>query len=70
MISLEDITNRIARLDELMLGLAREVYLWQEANDPLLYRGRKAYLDAVRDAIAGVESARIVLVQARHRMTR
>lgn len=68
MITLADMTARIERLDELMRGLAREVFLWKEANDPLLYLERKAYLDAIQDALAGIESARVVLAQARRRL--
>jgi hypothetical protein len=52
-------------LDELSRGLAKEVVLWKECNDPLLYLERRAYLGAIRDALAGVEEAR-VLAKARH----
>jgi hypothetical protein len=33
----------------------------------LLYLERRAYLGAIRDALAGVEEARVVLSKARHR---
>jgi hypothetical protein len=68
LISLEDLVGRLRRLDELTRGLAKEVVLWREGNDPLLYLERKAYLAAIQDALAGVESARVVLARARQRL--
>ena len=53
--TIEDIRRRIARLAELSIGLNRERVAWEEAQDPLLYLERKAYLQAVRQAISGVE---------------
>jgi hypothetical protein len=55
-------------LEELTRGLAKEVSLWKEGNDPLLYLERKAYLGAIQDALAGVEEARVVLARARQRL--
>jgi hypothetical protein len=63
-----DLTARIERLDRLMRGLAREVLRWKEGNDPLLHVERRSYLDAVQDALAGVERARVVLARARQRL--
>jgi hypothetical protein len=63
-----DLTARVRRLDELMRGLSKEVSLWKEGNDPLLYPERKAYLEAIQDALAGVEEARVVLAGARQRL--
>jgi hypothetical protein len=57
-----DLKARIERLDKLARGFFLEVGRWRGANDPLLYRERKAYLGAVQDALAGVEAARVVLV--------
>jgi hypothetical protein len=65
---LTDVVARVRRLEELTRGLSREVSLWQEGNDPLLYLERKAYLGAIQDALAGVESARVVLARARQRL--
>jgi hypothetical protein len=62
------IAERIARLHELSLGLSRELSLMGEGNDPLLRLERVAYLDALRDALAGVEASRVVLARARQRM--
>ena len=49
-------------------GLAKEVVVIKDAEDPLLYLERKAYLTALQDALAGVESARVVLAKALHRL--
>jgi hypothetical protein len=65
-----DVTARVHRLDVLMRGLAREVALWKEGNDPLLYAERRAYLKAIQDALAGVEEARVVLARAHQRLER
>jgi hypothetical protein len=66
--NLADLTARVQRLDQLMRGLAKEVALWKEGNDPLLYVERRAYLTAIQDALAGVESARVVLARAQQRL--
>jgi hypothetical protein len=66
----DGITRRIGRLDELSRGLAKEVVLMKTANDPLLYLERKAYLTAIQDALAGVETARVALARARQRLER
>ena len=55
-------------LEELGRGLAKEVAVWRKGNDPLLYLERKAYLQAIREAISGVEAARVVLVKACQRI--
>jgi hypothetical protein len=67
-ISVVDIAARVRRLDQLTRGLAKEVVLWREHDDPLLYLERKAYLTAIQDALAGVETARVVLAKARQRI--
>jgi hypothetical protein len=59
--NLFDLRARIGRLDELARGLAKEVSRWKDGHDPLLYLERKAYLGAIEDALAGVESARDTL---------
>jgi hypothetical protein len=68
MIGPEDVTARERRLEELTRGLAKEVALWREGNDPLLYLERKSYLHAIQDALAGVEAARVVMAKAAQRM--
>jgi hypothetical protein len=67
-ITLADLTARINRLGELTRGLAKEVSLWKECDDPLLYLERKAYLDGIQDALSGVERARVALARARQRL--
>jgi hypothetical protein len=66
--NLTDLSARVRRLDDLARGLAKEVALWKKGSDPLLYLERKAYLDAIQDALAGVEEARVVLARARQRL--
>jgi hypothetical protein len=68
MITLADLAARMRRLEELTRGLAKEVAVWREGDDPLLYVERKAYLEAIQDALAGMESARVVLARARQRL--
>jgi hypothetical protein len=68
--NLADLTSRIGRLEELARGFAKEVLLWKECDDPLLYLERKAYLGAIQDALAGVETARVVLAKVRQRLTK
>jgi hypothetical protein len=68
--NLADVSARVHRLDELARGLAKEVSLWKKGDDPLLFLERKAYLNAIQDALAGAEEARVVLVRARQRLER
>jgi hypothetical protein len=67
-LDLNDLRKRVQRLEELSRGLAREILLWRECNDPLLYRERQDYLKAIREAWAGVEGARVLLAKARQRL--
>jgi hypothetical protein len=69
-ITLAALAARVRRLDELMRGLAKELAVWKEGNDPLLYLERQAYLKAIQDALTGVETARVVLARARQRAER
>jgi hypothetical protein len=66
--NLNDLTARVQRLDQLARGLAREVWMWKRGNDPLLYLERKAYLNAIQDALAGIETARVVLSRVKQRL--
>ncbi|NBO92958.1 MAG: hypothetical protein EBV06_11705 [Planctomycetia bacterium] len=68
MIGIVDIDGRLRRLEELTRGLAKEIVLWREGCDPLLYLERKAYLNALQDALAGLESARVALANASRRL--
>jgi hypothetical protein len=56
-----DLKGRIARVDRLARGLAKEVGLQRGAEDVLLFRERRQYLRAVQEALAGAEAARVVL---------
>jgi len=56
--------------DELARGLAKETGLVDEHDDPFLRVERLAYLKALRDAIAGLETARVVLAHATQRNAR
>jgi hypothetical protein len=69
MLTPADFEARKRRLHQLTLGLQREGVLIGEADDPLLYLERQAYLQAIRDALAGVETARVVLAKALLRMS-
>jgi hypothetical protein len=60
--------TRIERLDALMRGLAKEVLVVQESNDPLLLLERQAYLGALHDAIQGLDAVRVMLVRAVQRI--
>jgi hypothetical protein len=68
MITLAELRARIKRLGVLRCGLAKEVALWKECDDPLLYLERKEYLEGIQDALAGVERARVALARARQRI--
>jgi hypothetical protein len=63
-----DLPSRIARLDKLTCALHREMLTIRQANAPLLYLERQAYLKALDGAARGLETARIVLVKARQRI--
>ena len=60
--------GRIAGLDQLARGLAKEVSLWKGGNDPLLFAERRMYLKASQDALAGAEEARVVLARVVKRL--
>jgi hypothetical protein len=51
---LTDFRRRVKRLDQLAKGLAKEVSIIREADDPLFYRERKQYLTSIQDAIDGL----------------
>jgi hypothetical protein len=68
MITAEALQTRQRRLEKLTLGLAREVQLWKDGDDPLLFTERRAYLKAIQDALAGLDEARVVLARAGQRI--
>jgi hypothetical protein len=64
MIGWQHIEARKERLNELAMGFMREAGIMDQHDDPLLFVERRAYLKALRDALAGVETARVVLAHA------
>jgi hypothetical protein len=64
----QGIRARHTRLDQISRGLAKEVVVIKDGEDPLLYVERRDYLSALQEALAGVESARVVLARALHRL--
>jgi hypothetical protein len=70
MLSVADQRGRYARLEELSLGLGKELVVIGKGEDPLLYLERQAYLLALHDALAGVEEARVTLARALQRIDR
>ena len=67
MISPEQVSLRIERLEQLGKGLAREIVVIGAGEDPLLYLERRDYLKGLRHALDGIEAARVVLCRARQR---
>lgn len=67
--TIDDLALRVRRLEQLSRGLAKEVSIWKAGDDPLLYTERRAYLNAIQDALAGVEAARVTLARARGRLS-
>jgi hypothetical protein len=66
----DDVRRRMGRLEALARGLAKEIAVVGDADDPLLYLERRAYLLAIGDALAGVDAARVVLAKAVQRIDR
>jgi hypothetical protein len=67
--TIRHVAARIRRLEQLTIGLNREMGIIGAGDDPLLYLERQDYLRALRAAVAGLESARVVLAKARQRLT-
>ena len=63
-----DMAAPARRLGRLALGLMKEVVLIREADDPLLYLERLAYVEALRGAVDGLEGARVTLAGALQRI--
>ena len=68
MFKASDLRARIRRLDELTRGLMKEIVTVEDAQDPLLYLERQAYLAALREAVSGLETARVTLARALQRL--
>jgi hypothetical protein len=67
-LTVRDLTARIARLDRLVEGLAKEAGQHRGDDDVLLSRERKQYLTAFQKALAGLDEARAVLGKAVKRL--
>src|SRR5262249_29429229 len=65
-ITWEQIEAGKRRLERLSRGLMKEAVIVDEHDDPCLRVERLAYLQALRDAIAGLEMARVVLANEVH----
>jgi hypothetical protein len=66
--NLQDIKARINRLENLGIGFGKEYSLWKECNDSLLYAERQAFLSVIREALIGIEAARVALALAKQRI--
>ena len=62
--------NRIRRLEELSRGLGIEEERLRSCSCPLMAEEREKYREGLRQAIAGVETARLALVLACQRIDR
>src|SRR5262249_2195078 len=60
--------RRLSRLEELAMGLAKEVLICKAADDPLHRAERQSYIRGLQDAIAGGEGARVALAMAVQRL--
>jgi hypothetical protein len=67
-LEMRDLKGRIARLDRLARGMAKEVGLHRSDDTVLLTRERRQYLKAIQDALAGADTARVVIGGAVKRM--
>jgi len=67
-IDLDGLDRRVERLDSLARGLAREVSIVRQGQDPLLYLERRAYLGSIQTALSGVEAGRVALARALQRL--
>jgi hypothetical protein len=61
--NLHDLRARMRRLEELIRGLCLEESLWRKRPAPIMTLDRIAYMDAIHEAIHGLESARIILAR-------
>jgi hypothetical protein len=65
---LSDLAARVRGLDRLSMGLMKEVVIVSKANDPMLLLERQAYVQALWQAISGIEGARVVMAKAVRRL--
>lgn len=68
-LDLKGVAGRMDRLAALSLKFGAEVLRFRKGgNDPLLYVERRAYIEALQAAIAGLETARVALARIRMRL--
>ena len=65
-----DILARIRRLNELALGISKEIQLIEKAEDPLLYVERRDYVAGLCQLRVALETARVALAKAKQRIMR
>ena len=63
-----ELSARIKRLEQLSMNLSKEEHRVFKGELRLLFEERREYLKAIREAIAGLEQARVVLAKAKHRV--
>lgn len=63
-----DLAIRVQRLEDLSRRLAREITVWRNGGDLLLYVERRTYLSALHEAFEAIEKARVLMSQARRRV--
>jgi hypothetical protein len=61
--NLTDMRARMGRLDKLAQGLAKEASLWKKCDAPVLFVDRQEYIEAIQDAVSGLEKARVALAK-------
>jgi hypothetical protein len=59
----DDLNARMRRLEELIRGLGLEESLWRTCSAPVLAVDRIEYMNAIHEAIHGLESARMILAK-------
>lgn len=64
----QDLVARIRRYERLTLDLMAEDFDWRSCDAPVLRAERVAFRAALRQALAGSESARVVLARAARRI--
>jgi hypothetical protein len=62
-----DLSARVRRLEQLGIGIAREIQVLDK-SDIFLYVERREYHTALHRLYAGLESARVALAKARQRL--
>lgn len=64
----KDLQARVRRLEQLVLGLTRELTAWKDEPGPLRYAEHRKYLTAIHQAVCALDRARVVLADATQRL--